>query len=315
MGDFVMPTGQYTQEEAGQPVGVFGMPAVELPAIEYVKEEAGPLAEEEMTVVVAAVADLVEPAPASSSELDSDALGREGGEGEAAAVEGAGEGDGADGARAKKKRRTPGVKVPRWSEEEEGRLRALVNEHGIKDWAKVAGALGSHRSPAGVDQHWQILSGKRRRNGKAAPFPETTVTAAAVVASSEALASAEGVAVTDVTVMVAEMSGAPPTPPSSKSAKRDRRSTGKVARWTQEEEEKLRSLVPESGVEPNWDDIAAQLGSARSAAGVDQHFQIMTGKRKSYYVSVADKRAQADATLAAPIAVATLETAPGDAAA
>ena len=55
-------------------------------------------------------------------------------------------------------RRAPGAKVPRWSEDEETKLRALVKS-GVKDWAKVAAELGTGRSPAGVDQHWQILCG------------------------------------------------------------------------------------------------------------------------------------------------------------
>eukprot|EP00967_Tisochrysis_lutea_P094471 scaffold137339_cov33-Tisochrysis_lutea.AAC.3 len=199
--------------------------------------------------------------------------------------------------RPKKKRRTPGVKVPRWSEEEEVKLRTLVQEHGTKDWAKVATELGSHRSPAGVDQHWQILSGKRRRNGKAAHTDR-------VIVAAEAITNADAVAVAGMPVAVTSIGAPAPAKP----AKRDRRSKGKVARWTADEEERLRGLVGDL-TDINWDEIAQKLGTGRSGAGVDQHYQIMTGKRKSYYVSVAEKRAMAENSVAAPIAVATVQIA------
>ena len=72
----------------------------------------------------------------------------------------------ADGAGEKRGRKS-GTKVPRWTPEEEVRLRALVEELGEKDWTSVAGRLETGRSPAGVEQHWQIMSGKRKRNGEA----------------------------------------------------------------------------------------------------------------------------------------------------
>lgn len=205
--------------------------------------------------------------------------------------------------RPKKKRRTPGVKVPRWSDDEEKKLRALVTEHGTKDWAKVAGDLGTNRSAAGVDQHWQILSGKRRRNGKSAN--ETGVASPVAVDGDTVDDSPEG----------AEGSPPPPTPSAEgtvvlalvKPAKRDRRSAGKVARWTPEEEERLRATVDEmKGA--SWQEIAERLGTNRSGAGVDQHYQIMTGKRKSYYISVAEKRSLSESGSVAPIAVARLES-------
>jgi hypothetical protein len=205
----------------------------------------------------------------------------------------------AQGGRAKKKRRTPGAKVPRWSIEEEDKLRALVEENGTKDWAKVAAELGSHRSPAGVDQHWQILSGKRRRNGKA-----TDSKFEAVVAAGATILSTDDDALDGVPVLVTSIASSAP----SNQPRRDRRrNTGKVARWTAEEEDRLRSLVGNTG-EANWEGIAQALGTGRTGTGVDQHYQIMTGKRKVYYVSAAEKRAVSDNSPRAPIAVATLQT-------
>lgn len=45
----------------------------------------------------------------------------------------------------------------------------------------------------------------------------------------------------------------------------------------------------------SWGDIAERLGTGRSGAGIDQHYQILMGKRKSYYVSASDRRNAADA--------------------
>eukprot|EP00966_Prymnesium_polylepis_P094450 2186239-Prymnesium_polylepis.1 len=70
----------------------------------------------------------------------------------------------------KRRRRGQGMQVPRWTAEEEQRLADLVKECGERDWARVAERLNSGaerppRSAAGVDQHWQIMNGKRKRNG------------------------------------------------------------------------------------------------------------------------------------------------------
>jgi hypothetical protein len=195
-------------------------------------------------------------------------------------------GEQARGIRAKKKRRTPGVKVPRWSVEEEDKLRALVEEHGTKEWGKIAAALGSQRSAAGVDQHWQIMGGKGRPNGKASDGVSGAIVAAAALISSTDADAADGEPVLVTTI-------APPN-----RAKRDRRNPGKVARWTTEEEEHLRTLVGDVP-EPNWGVIAQELGTGRTATGVDQHYQIMMGKRKTYY--------QKRKAPGAPVAVATLQ--------
>ena len=71
----------------------------------------------------------------------------------------------AAGGTGEKRGRKRGTTVPRWTPEEEDRLRALIEELGEKDWLSVAGRLETGRSPAGVEQHWQIMSGKRKRNG------------------------------------------------------------------------------------------------------------------------------------------------------
>ena len=69
--------------------------------------------------------------------------------------------------------------------------------------------------------------------------------------------------------------------------KRERRSGGKVSRWTQEEEDRLKALVLELGSSGQWQAIAERLETGRTAAGVDQHYQLMTGRRKRY--SAAEK--------------------------
>lgn len=66
----------------------------------------------------------------------------------------------------KKRSRRSGGKVPRWNEAEEALLRTAVAELGEKKWDECAGRLGTGRSGAGVEQHWQIMMGKRKRNGK-----------------------------------------------------------------------------------------------------------------------------------------------------
>ena len=64
--------------------------------------------------------------------------------------------------------------------------------------------------------------------------------------------------------------------------KRHRKSTGKQFRWTSAEEERLRLLVEELGASGKvWEEIAARLGSGRTPSGLQQHWQIMCGKRGS----------------------------------
>mmetsp|Transcript_73420 Transcript_73420/g.177153 ORF Transcript_73420/g.177153 Transcript_73420/m.177153 type:complete len:513 (+) Transcript_73420:49-1587(+) len=62
--------------------------------------------------------------------------------------------------------------------------------------------------------------------------------------------------------------------------KRERKHSGKITRWTPEEEELLRGQVNDLGSTGHWSEIALRLGTERTAAGVDQHWQIMCGRRK-----------------------------------
>lgn len=64
-----------------------------------------------------------------------------------------------------KRGRKRGTSVPRWTPEEEQKLKRLVEEHGDKDWPTISSKLETNRSPAGVEQHWQIMNGKRKRTG------------------------------------------------------------------------------------------------------------------------------------------------------
>ena len=187
-------------------------------------------------------------------------------------------------ASAKKVRRSRGEKVPRWTTEEEERLRALVGQQGDRAWVKVAEALGTGRTPAGVDQHWQIMSGKRKRNGKKA---ESMPVATAVTTYSEgAVPEATGVVVTSFDLSSSEGVGTVALieggPVEKEKKTRTRRSSGKILRWTPEEEAKLKEAVDEKGVRGQWQAIAEDLGTGRTPAGVDQHWQIMSGRRKRY---------------------------------
>ena len=189
---------------------------------------------------------------------------------------------------AKKVRRSRGEKVPRWTSEEEERLRALVGQNGDRAWVKVAEALGTGRTPAGVDQHWQIMSGKRKRNGKKAesmPLAATAVTTygeGGVVVVPEAT----GVVVTSFDLSSSEQGGSlsliEGVAVEKEKKTRTRRSSGKILRWTPEEEAKLKRAVEEKGVRGQWQAIADELGTGRTPAGVDQHWQIMSGRRKRY---------------------------------
>ena len=66
----------------------------------------------------------------------------------------------------------------------------------------------------------------------------------------------------------------------SKSPKRARAPTPSVPRWKAEEEERLRALVKELGTKGTWSTIAERLETGRSKSAVEQHWAILTGKRK-----------------------------------
>ena len=64
-----------------------------------------------------------------------------------------------------KRHRTPGGKTQRWSSEEDEKLKALVGVYGASGhWPTIAEKLETGRTTAGVEQHWQILTGRRKRN-------------------------------------------------------------------------------------------------------------------------------------------------------
>ena len=196
----------------------------------------------------------------------------------------------------KQRRRRSGGSAQRWSPGEETTLRELVTELGVKRWAEIAERLSTGRTAAGVEQHWQIMSGKRKRNGTAnagpvQPTPE--VTAAIAAAPRE------------------------PPPSGVDKPKRQRKSSGKVARWTTEEEELLRALVDELGAGGHWAAIAERLAAGgfqkRTGAGVDQHYQLMTGRRKKYGGvggGTAADGAAADATAVTAVEVAAADAEP-----
>ena len=189
---------------------------------------------------------------------------------------------------AKKVRRSRGEKVPRWTSEEEERLRALVGQNGDRAWVKVAEALGTGRTPAGVDQHWQIMSGKRKRNGKKAESMPVATTAVTTYGEGgvAVVPEATGVVVTSFDLSSSEQGGSlsliEGVSVEKEKKTRTRRSSGKILRWTPEEEAKLKRAVEEKGVRGQWQAIADELGTGRTPAGVDQHWQIMSGRRKRY---------------------------------
>ena len=117
--------------------------------------------------------------------------------------------------------------------------------------------------------------------------------------------------------MTAAIAAAPREPPPSSvdKPKRQRKSSGKVARWTTEEEDLLRALVNELGAGGHWAAIAERLAAGgfqkRTGAGVDQHYQLMTGRRKKY--GGVGGGTAADGAAAGATAVTAVEVAIADA--
>ena len=70
-----------------------------------------------------------------------------------------------------KRGRKRGQSVPRWSAEEESCLRLLVAELGERNWATVTARLGTNRTSAAVDQHWQMPAASQARAGW--PWPRS----------------------------------------------------------------------------------------------------------------------------------------------
>ena len=63
-----------------------------------------------------------------------------------------------------KRVRPPGLKVPRWTPEEEEKLKSLVAVHGTRNWKEIAAGLAAGRTATAVEQHYNILIGKRKKN-------------------------------------------------------------------------------------------------------------------------------------------------------
>ena len=61
-------------------------------------------------------------------------------------------------------------------------------------------------------------------------------------------------------------------------------------RWTQDEDARLREAVAELG-KGKWGLVADRLGTGRSRSAVEQHWQVMTGVRKSRVCYAARRQA------------------------
>lgn len=168
---------------------------------------------------------------------------------------------------AKKKRRSSGT-VPRWTAAEEETLSALVREHGERSWTLIADKLDNHRSAGAIDQHWSIMTGKRKREPKPSEPKEKKEKEEKPVVPKPPCE--EG-------VEADKEGGGDESVPKKK---RERRSLGKAQRWTAEEEVKLKEYVAELGAHGHWTTIAERLETGRSGGGVEQHWQIMAGRRK-----------------------------------
>ena len=72
---------------------------------------------------------------------------------------------------AEPKKSREGEKKPKWTPEEDERLKALVAELGEANWREIAARLNPGRSATAVEQHYNILIGKRKKPGVAGPRP------------------------------------------------------------------------------------------------------------------------------------------------
>ena len=77
----------------------------------------------------------------------------------------------------RKKRDNP-FGAAKWSAQEEDMLRSMVAEAGTGSWARVAETLSlqfaTNRTASGVNQHWQIMCGKRKKKRVDGPKPRPT---------------------------------------------------------------------------------------------------------------------------------------------
>lgn len=116
-----------------------------------------------MVVVTMGDGSMSDPASSLVAAADSSAVMRAVGASDALSVE-----------QKAKRTRARGGNTPRWTEEEEKDLLALREELGERSWGAIAERLSvdprsmrndrPHRSASGVEQHWQIMAGKRRRS-------------------------------------------------------------------------------------------------------------------------------------------------------
>ena len=218
-----------------------------------------------------------------------------------------------------------GKKVPRWNQEEDQRLLTLVEQLGTEgksDWASIAQQLGTGRTPTAVDQHWNILTGKRPKpSGKSpsaatgaaggAAFPgfdeeeEVLIVsdaaglngepvgppAEALGLPAEALSAVPGTGGSSVPACIDGSDLDPAAVPATfdspaaggaaagEPKKKRQRSGGVSVRWSETEDATLLALVDELGSKGHWAEIAERLGTGRTGPGVDQHWNILTGKR------------------------------------
>lgn len=186
----------------------------------------------------------------------------------------------------------------------QARLKDLVQRYGVRAWTQVTDGLGTSRTPSGVEQHWQVMNGKRKRKDRGPGVPTATAAVTAVAANPD---GTEIVQVMDVqphqlSSMLSQSHVSTPLPlvpgrpstlleshagcllctqhegsilpvassvgdPGAPKPKRHRTPGGKTQRWSPEEEDKLKALVHEFGSSGHWPTIAEKLETGRTTAG------------------------------------------------
>jgi len=145
--------------------------------------------------------------------------------------------------------------APRWTADEEARLRTVVTQLRTQGraavdqgWPAVARALGTHRSPVAVETHWQTMG----THGSLPPAPRVVLRLAP--------AGSHGVPPPRVVVRATPVS----RPPAS---------SGRTERvWSSDEETQMKHLVGELGL-GSWGLIALRLGTNRPANQVEQRWR------------------------------------------
>ncbi len=122
--------------------------------------------------------------------------------------------------------------------------RTQVEEHGAKrSWQKISEALGSGRTASGVEQHWQVMTGQRQRNGATVPKENQAQHPNALLAVGQ------------------------------KDGQQTERRTS--ARWTQDEENRLRDAVSELG-KGKW--TLVDLGVPSCCGGFTSFKRVVSGR-------------------------------------